>query len=150
MSQMHEIGMFTSPRTVLLLVAATSLLAFAPFAALALGVGPAGVTSDSHVGTLAPGKAGGLDNSDSGETPAYTTDTGTHDHPATSSRTNVTNRHTTTSMTNPRAPSSAIKDSGISTTGDDTLATTPGPLGANQKGDVGLGVEARMPGAAGR
>jgi hypothetical protein len=51
---------------------------------------------------------------------------------------------------NPRAPDVG-KTTSLSTVSDDNnLATSPGPIGPSMTGDVGLGIEARMPGAEGR
>ncbi len=156
MSQTTDIGIYTSARTIFIVLAVTSAFVFAPLAAVALGVGPAGVTAGTQEGLAAPGAPGGVINtttemrassmSDSHDTTAADVSSGNaangynHQHTMKPLR-NSDNTAASTSRT--KADTSAVDL-------DSNLSTTPAPLGVNNKSDLGVGVESRMPGAAGR
>lgn len=150
------------------------MITCSPMAALALGVGGAGVNVGTHTNVAAGGGSGLLGtgiNTDANVNTNVTTNSNIDADAAVNSNAVVHERvmdsmqaggaghvdahgATATDLSDQQRKKRgrnlrALKSS--STTDiDNNLSTTSGPLGASTKSNIGLGVESRMPGAAGR
>ncbi len=128
MGHTQELVIFTQLRIVFAIMATVSLIVFAPLAARALGVGSANGAVATTAQTSATDEADAIPN---------------HKKRLHNLKAIQSSDNTAASTTRENPDTSAVDL-------DSNLATTPAPLGGTNKSALGVGVEARMPGASGR